>query len=100
MTNVIGGAILVLCDGGANRCVKGNSTRLISYNKYRKCGGIGISGDNKITGAPLCTRVSIIKSNKRWKELIWFNLESSGGNQTPKKLNHFKLPSKTLWTTN
>ena len=32
LSQTIGGVNLALCDGGANRCMKGNNMRVLNYN--------------------------------------------------------------------
>lgn len=74
MTNIIGGANLVLRDSDASGCIKDNNTRPISYYANGKYISIGIVGDYQLIGAPFCTGVSITKLNEGWLKLF---LESS-----------------------
>ena len=70
LSQTIGGANLVLCDGGANGCIKGNDMRVLYYNSDRRRVSIGIAGDHQLTGAQLCTMVSSVKTNQGWVKLI------------------------------
>ena len=71
IAQTVGGANLALCDGGANGCIKGNDMRVLYYNNDGRSVSIGIAGDHQLTGARLCTAVSIVKTNQGWVKLIW-----------------------------
>ena len=45
LSQIIGGVNLALCDGGANRCIKGNNMRVLYYNSDGRRVSIGIAGD-------------------------------------------------------
>ena len=62
---------LALCDGGTNSCIKGNNMRLLKYNNDSRRVSISIAGDHQLTGAPLCTAVSVAKSNRGLVKLFW-----------------------------
>ena len=64
LSQQISGINLALCNGGANGCIKGNDMRLLKYNNDGRRVCIGIAGDHQLAGAPLCTTVSIAKSNR------------------------------------
>ena len=65
------GVNLALCDGGANGCIKGSDMRILYYNNDGRRVSIGITGDHQLTGARLCTAVSMAKTNQGWVKLIW-----------------------------
>ena len=46
--------------------------RLLKYNDDGRRVSIGIAGDHQLTGAPLCTSVSITKSNRGLVKLFWY----------------------------
>ena len=71
LSQQISGINLSLCDGGANGCIKGNDIRLLKHNGDGQRVSIGIAGDHQLTGAPLCTAVSIAKSNRGLVKLFW-----------------------------
>ena len=71
LAQTVGGANLALCDGGANICIKGNDMRVLHYNNNGRSVSIGIAGDHQLTGAPLCTAVSVAKSNRGLVKLFW-----------------------------
>ena len=56
---VIGGVTLALCDGRANGKIKGNDMRVLHYNGDERWVSIGIARDSQLTGARLCTAVSM-----------------------------------------
>ena len=62
---------LALCDGGANGCIKGNAMRVLYYNDDGCRVSIGIAGEHQLTGARLCTAVSIVETNQGFVKLIW-----------------------------
>ena len=64
LAQMIGGVNLGLCDGGANGYIKGNDTRVLYYNNDGRRVSIGITGDHQLTGARLCTAVSIVETNQ------------------------------------
>ena len=70
LNTVIGGVNLALCNGGANECIKSNDTRVLHYNRYRRRVSISVAGDHQLTGARLCTRMLIAKTNQGWNKLI------------------------------
>ena len=45
--------------------------RLLSYNNDGRRVSISIAGSHQLTGARLCTGVSITKFNEGWAKLIW-----------------------------
>ena len=70
LAQTIGGVNLALCDGGANGCIKGNDTRVLYYNDDGRRVSIGIAWDHQLTGARLCTAVSIVETNQGFVKLI------------------------------
>ena len=71
LLQTIGGVNLALCDGEANECIKGSGTRVLYYNSDGRRVSIGIVGDHQLTGAKLCTTLSIAKTNQGWVKFIW-----------------------------
>ena len=71
LAQTIGGVNLALCDGGANGYIKGNDMRVLYYNNDGRRVSIGIAGDHQLTGAKLCTAVSIVETNQDFVKLIW-----------------------------
>ena len=71
LLQTIGCANLALCDGRANGCIKGNNMQVLYCKSDRRRVSIGIAGDHQLTGARLCTAVSIAKTNQGWVKLIW-----------------------------
>ena len=45
--------------------------RVLYYYNDGQSVSIGIAGDHQLTGARLCTAVSIVKTNQGWVKLIW-----------------------------
>ena len=64
LAQTIGGVNLALCEGGANGCTKDNAMRVLYYNGDGRRVSIGIAGDHQLTGARLCTAVSIVETNQ------------------------------------
>ena len=71
LSQTIGGINLALCDGGSNRYNEGNDMRLFKYNNDGRRVSIGSAGDHQLIRAPLCTAVSVAKSNCGWIKLFW-----------------------------
>ena len=71
LAQTVGGINLALCDGGANGCIKGNDMRVLYYNDDGRRVSIGIAGDHQLTGARLCTAVSVVETNQGFVKLIW-----------------------------
>ena len=92
LSQTIGGVNLVLCDGGANGCIKGNSMKVLYYTSDGRCVSISIAGNNQLTGARLCTGVLITTTNQGWVKLIWHQWVEV---TTPKNsiIPHFKVRS-------
>ena len=70
LSQTIGGVNLFLCNGGANGCIKGNDMRVLYYNSDGRRVSIDIAGNHQLTGARLCTAVSVVKTNQGFVKLI------------------------------
>ena len=45
--------------------------RVLHYNGDGRHVSIGIAGDYQLSGARICTGVSVAKSNNGWIKLVW-----------------------------
>ena len=70
LAQTVGGVNLLLCEGGANGCIKGNEMRVLYYNDDGRRVNIENAGDHQLTGARLCTAVSIVETNQGFVKLI------------------------------
>ena len=92
LAQTIGGVNLALCDGGANGCIKGNDMRVLYYNSNRRRVSIGIAGHHRLTGAWLCTAVSIVETNQGFAKLIWHQC-AEVNTQTNSIISNFQVQS-------
>ena len=92
LTQKIGGVNFALCDGGANDCIKGNDMRVLCYNGDGRRVSIGIASDHQLTGARLCTAVSIVETNQGFVKLIWHQC-AEVNTQTNSIISNFQVRS-------
>ena len=92
LAQTIGGINLALCDGGANGCIKGNDMRVLYYNDDGRRVSIGIAGDHQLTGARLCTAVSVVETNQGFVKLIWHQC-AEVKSQTNSIISNFQVRS-------
>ena len=96
LSQTIGGVNLALCDGGANGYIKGSDMRVLYYNSDGRRVSIGIAGDHQLTGARLCTAVSVVKTNQGFVKLILHQC-AEGNTQTNSIISNFQVHSHGIF---